>query len=145
MPDTQSSEWAIREGQDPTPEWAKHEPTIDMDPDGGDQKRAKTGDATYRTFVLTPASDYRMLSSKGGVQQDHLEPERSFVVPSRANFAVNFGGQGPIFPVDQAILDIAREFQFVPTEVRAFYDRTGDLAATRQRFLKMRDIVNAMP
>ena len=49
-----------------------------------------------------------------------------------------------LHPVDQAILDIANEYQFLPSEVRESYDKTGDMVATKARFAKMRMLINSM-
>lgn len=46
--------------------------------------------------------------------------------------------------VDQALQEIADEFQFLITEVRSFYDKTGDMNATRDRFQRMRDVLSTM-
>lgn len=46
--------------------------------------------------------------------------------------------------VDQALQDIANEFQFLIGEVRTFYDKTGDMNATRDRFARMRELLDTM-
>jgi len=53
--------------------------------------------------------------------------------------------QPTIHNVEQTLTDIANEFLFLLTEVRDFYDKTGDMEGTRNRFAKMRMLINAMP
>ena len=46
--------------------------------------------------------------------------------------------------VDQALQDIADEFRFLVTEVRSFYDKTGDMNATKERFSHMRNVLSTL-
>lgn len=136
---SQESEWAIREGNAPTPDWAKRPSPNDA---AIDEKPLKTETSTFRTFVLAPAPDYGATSSNTNGQAANA-PVPTFT--SATEFAADFGTPAAMHPIDRAIMDIAHEFQFVPNEVRAFYERTGDLNATRQRFERMRALMNAMP
>ncbi|KAL1952063.1 hypothetical protein VTO73DRAFT_1212 [Trametes versicolor] len=47
--------------------------------------------------------------------------------------------------IDQAVRDIAMEFRFLIEEVKEYYDKCGDAARTRNRFRKMREVLNALP
>ncbi|TDL28416.1 hypothetical protein BD410DRAFT_220818 [Rickenella mellea] len=47
--------------------------------------------------------------------------------------------------IDQAIEDIASEFSFLVKEIRAYYDQTGDMHATKERFARIRTMINATP
>ncbi|EJF66601.1 hypothetical protein DICSQDRAFT_45905 [Dichomitus squalens LYAD-421 SS1] len=49
-----------------------------------------------------------------------------------------------LHPIDQAVQDIAREFRFTTEEVQEYYDKCGDPERTRNRFKKMRDVLNAL-
>ena len=40
--------------------------------------------------------------------------------------------------------DIAREFRLTTEEVREYYDKCGDPERTRNRFKKMRDVLNTL-
>ncbi|EPQ60843.1 hypothetical protein GLOTRDRAFT_102548 [Gloeophyllum trabeum ATCC 11539] len=55
----------------------------------------------------------------------------------RANSPRSFPN-GPLHVVDQAIMDIAKESRFTVEEVQEFYDKTGQMEATRERFMNMR-------
>ena len=46
--------------------------------------------------------------------------------------------------IDQGIQDTAREFRFTIEEVQEYYDKCGDAERTRNRFKKMRDVLNAL-
>lgn len=37
------------------------------------------------------------------------------------------------------------EFRFLIEEVKEYYDKCGDAARTRNRFRKMREVLNALP
>lgn len=50
----------------------------------------------------------------------------------------------PLHPIDQAVRDIAIEFRFTVEEVQEYYDRCGDPERTKNRFKKMRDVLNAL-
>ncbi|KAI0639298.1 hypothetical protein C8Q77DRAFT_1046095 [Trametes polyzona] len=47
--------------------------------------------------------------------------------------------------IDQAVRDIAKEFRFLIEEVQEYYDKCGDAERTRNRFKKMREVLNALP
>lgn len=49
-----------------------------------------------------------------------------------------------LHPIDQAVQDIAREFRFTVEEVQEDYDKCGDPGRTKNRFRKMRDVLNAL-
>ncbi|KAI0724440.1 hypothetical protein C8T65DRAFT_704308 [Cerioporus squamosus] len=51
----------------------------------------------------------------------------------------------PLHPIDQAVHDIAKEFRFTVDEVQEYYDKCGDPERTKNRFKKMRDVLNALP
>ncbi|RPD63051.1 hypothetical protein L226DRAFT_549322 [Lentinus tigrinus ALCF2SS1-7] len=89
-------EWAIREGNAPTPAWAKRKADAEESPN----KRARTN-----------------------------PPEA--VAP-------------PLHPIDQAVQDIAKEFRFTVEEVQEYYDKCGDPERTKNRFKKMRDVLNTL-
>lgn len=55
----------------------------------------------------------------------------------------NEGGSG-MHVVDQAILDIAREYRFTVEEVQEYYDRCGEMERTRGRFKKMRETLSSL-
>ncbi|KAI8995528.1 hypothetical protein BD414DRAFT_479793 [Trametes punicea] len=46
--------------------------------------------------------------------------------------------------VDQAVRDIAKEFRFLVEEVQEYYDKCGDPERTRNRFKRMREVLNAL-
>ena len=50
----------------------------------------------------------------------------------------------PLHPIDQAVRDIAKDFRFTVEEVQEYYDKCGDAERTRNRFKKMRDVLNAL-
>ncbi|KAI0757111.1 hypothetical protein C8Q80DRAFT_78601 [Daedaleopsis nitida] len=50
----------------------------------------------------------------------------------------------PLHPIDQAVRDIAIEFRFTVEEVQEYYDKCGDPERTKNRFKKMRDVLNAL-
>ncbi|THH03002.1 hypothetical protein EW145_g6613 [Phellinidium pouzarii] len=125
--ESQESEWTIREGSDPVPNWAKRPASEDVTLEGS-QKRTKIGPATFRTFVLTPADQ-----NPGGTSYSTgTEFTRDFAVQNLDFF-------------EPEILRISRDLQFVSTEVRAYYERTHDIVATRQRFERVRALMNTMP
>ncbi|CAL1696051.1 unnamed protein product [Somion occarium] len=47
--------------------------------------------------------------------------------------------------IDQGIQDLAREFRFTIEEVREYYDKCGDMERTRNRFKRMREVLQALP
>lgn len=125
--DSQEDDWAIRVGSDPVPEWAKQ-----LSNEGLPTERTNTPDAnaaTLRTFVLTPAN-------QGG-------PRASSSFGAGPEFAQDFNMHNPL--IDQELQAIATEFQFYAEEVRAYYGRTQNLAATRERFERFRAIINQTP
>ncbi|KAI5121324.1 hypothetical protein M0805_003791 [Coniferiporia weirii] len=129
--ESQESDWVIREGSNPAPNWARLSAPEDTAIDFRDQKRQKTGPATFRTFILTPSGQY---SSEG-------EPSYS----TGTEFAQDFGVQASLNPIEEEILGIANDLQFLPAEVHAYYDRTQDIVATRQRFERVRALMDTMP
>ena len=42
-------------------------------------------------------------------------------------------------------MDIARQFRFTTEEVKAYYDKCGDINRTSRRFSKMRDVLTNLP
>lgn len=126
--DSEESEWAIREGQAPLPDWARRPVEEQADVDGSKQEK---GNASFRTFVLRSTPD---VLSNNDTFTPHIVFQNYYTPP------IN---QVP--PIDQVINDIANECRFLPAEVRAFYDKSGDLEGTRQRFARLRAIINAMP
>lgn len=131
---SQENEWAIKVGDAPTPDWAKR-----TEGEATDEKRIKSGTSTFRTFVLAPAPDYGVPSTSAHAQNVVGD------FTSATEFAADFGAPGAMHPIDRAIFDIAQEFHFVPDEVRAWYEKTRDLNATRLRFGRMRAVLNTMP
>ncbi|KAL5495489.1 DLD2 [Sanghuangporus weigelae] len=128
--DTQDSEWAIREGNGPVPDWARRNEHNDADPELHEMKRQKTGDGTFRTFVLTPAEE---------------GPSGPPVFATATEFAADFGHPVPLDPIEQEIIAIARDQRFLPDEVRAYFNRNGDLVSTRQRFERVRALIDSLP
>lgn len=124
---TQDSDWAIRVGNDPTPDWAGQASANGTIAERMNQPDANT--ATLRTFVLTPANQ--------------SGPRATPTFGASPEFAQDFGIQNPL--IEQEIQTIATELQFFTNEIRAYYDRTQDLAATRQRFERLRDLINSTP
>ncbi|KAI0735284.1 hypothetical protein C8Q76DRAFT_610690 [Earliella scabrosa] len=94
-------DWQIREGNAPTPAWAKR--TLDEEEASGSNKRLRT----------SPPPD-------------------------------NLPQPAPLHPIDQAVRDIAKDFRFTLEEVQEYYDKCGDAERTRNRFKKMRDVLNAL-
>ncbi|KAI9062966.1 hypothetical protein FKP32DRAFT_1592926 [Trametes sanguinea] len=47
--------------------------------------------------------------------------------------------------IDQAVQDIAKEFRFLVEEVQEYYDKCGDPERTRNRFRRVREVINALP
>ena len=128
--ETQDPEWAIREGTDPIPAWAKRDASGDTNSDPSERKRQKVGDAAFRTFVLAPANE-----GPSGVPQFSTGTE----------FAADFGQQAQMDPVEQEIQAIARDQRFLPEEVRAYFQRNNDLLVTRQRFERVRALIDNLP
>ena len=46
--------------------------------------------------------------------------------------------------IDQAVHDIAKEFRFLVEEVQEYYDKCGDPERTRNRFKRVREVINAL-
>ncbi|KAI0374278.1 hypothetical protein BV20DRAFT_1033136 [Pilatotrama ljubarskyi] len=55
------------------------------------------------------------------------------------------GSMNGLHVIDQAVHDIAKEFRFLVEEVQEYYDKCGDPERTRNRFKKMREVINALP
>ncbi|KAL5535307.1 hypothetical protein ACEPAF_3401 [Sanghuangporus sanghuang] len=128
--DTQDPEWAIREGSGPVPDWARRNELSGADPELHEMKRQKTGDGTFRTFVLAPAEE---------------GPSGPPVFSTATEFAADFGHPVPLDPVEQEIITIARDQRFLSDEVRAYFNRNGDLLSTRQRFERVRALIDSLP
>ncbi|KAI0335379.1 hypothetical protein GY45DRAFT_1317337 [Cubamyces sp. BRFM 1775] len=92
-------EWQIREGNGPTPGWAK-------------RKLEEDGDESHKRQRISPP-DQQGLSNGMHV-------------------------------IDQAVHDIAKEFRFLVEEVQEYYDKCGDPERTRNRFKKVREVINAL-
>ncbi|EJD04188.1 uncharacterized protein FOMMEDRAFT_82819, partial [Fomitiporia mediterranea MF3/22] len=131
---TQDEEWAIREGNNPTPDWAKRSSQTVVDfaeSNSNEHKRQKVNDATFRTFVLAPANE---------------APSGPSSFSTATEFAADFGHHGPVVdPAEHEILAIARDQRFLADEVRAYYQRSGDLMVTRQRFERVRALIDNLP
>ena len=56
----------------------------------------------------------------------------------------NLPQPAPLHPIDQAVRDIAKDFRFTVEEVQEYYDKCGDAERTRNRFKRMRDVLNAL-
>ncbi|KZT30355.1 hypothetical protein NEOLEDRAFT_1173797 [Neolentinus lepideus HHB14362 ss-1] len=104
---------AIRIGTAPPPPWAMQKRKISDGPEVDDtRKRYRTNDAS---------------SSSSGKCSLRGNSPRAY--PPNG---------GPVHVVDQAIMDIAKEFRFTVEEVQEFYDKTGQMDATHERFMNMR-------
>ena len=112
-------EWQIREASASPTVWAKRK----FDEEEGSNKRARS------RFVIPSCPRFNLLISG----YSSSPPKVITVVPP-----------APLHPIDQAVQDIAREFRFTSEEVQEYYDRCGDPERTRNRFTKMRDVLNAL-
>lgn len=130
MQDAQDAEWAIREGSDPVPDWAKRNENSGESSQPSETMRQREADGTFRTFVLAPVNE---------------DPSGPPVFSTATEFAADFGQANHVDPVENEILTIARDHHFLPDEVRAYYQRNGDLLATRQRFERVRALINSLP
>jgi len=146
----EEAEWAIREGQAPVPDWAKRSAENDNSSDGSPGKRLKMtrgAESGFRTFVLR--STPNVLASGSGASSGYYSPVPTLEYSANAFSQPAMASAGPppavIHPIDQLIMDIANDHQFLPIEVRTYYDRTGDMEATKQRFAKLRMMINAAP
>lgn len=48
-----------------------------------------------------------------------------------------------LHPLDQAVRAIAKDYRFTVEEVQEYYDQCGDAERTRNRFMKMREMLKA--
>ena len=124
---------ALQETPEVTPNWAKRKGSEEDDTEDDTSKRHKP-DNPFRTFVLTP-----------GPPPSDTTPSESPAFASTAEFVADFRVQTPWNPVEEEIESIAREFRFMQDEVRAYYDRSKDLVATRHRFEMARTYIDALP
>lgn len=67
------------------------------------------------------------------IANDHVSPEAAIAEISALHI------------VDQAVLDVAREFRFTFEEVKEYYDACGDVNRTRNRFKIMRELLLLLP
>ncbi|KAI0361744.1 hypothetical protein OH77DRAFT_1585799 [Trametes cingulata] len=63
----------------------------------------------------------------------------------RISPSAEHGTTNGLHVIDQAVRDIAKEFRFLVEEVQEYYDKCGDPERTRNRFKKMREVINALP
>ena len=110
------NEWRIREGHGPPPLWARRAEEEEEPP----KKKARL------TYVL-PFSLFGIMLTVG------FSPERGT------------GANTSLHVVDQAVLDIAKEFRFTVDEVKEYYDKCGDVNRTRNRFRRMREVFSQLP
>jgi len=115
-------EWQIKEGNGPPPAWAKRKAPSEEEEEGrqGPQKKLREGSQAEVEAVINNIS---------------IKPSVS-VVPSQ---------EQPLHVVDQAILNICREFRFTVEEVKEYYDNCGDVNRTTNRFRKMREVLAHLP
>lgn len=119
---------------EPTPSWAKRKVTED-ETDETAQKRTKADDSSFRTFVLTPAAPPASSGSAGAATPFQTSTE----------FVADFRSNAPWDQVEEEIKSIARDLTFVTDEVRSYYAQSGDLVATRQRFERIRALIDTFP
>ncbi|KAF8213261.1 hypothetical protein K438DRAFT_1915400 [Mycena galopus ATCC 62051] len=100
--DDDGSEWAVRVGTSPPPQWGKRRASEEPDETVG-AKRSRPNE------TLTPTQ------AEANARNMHV--------------------------LDQAIGQIAADFRFTVNEVRDYYDRSGDMERTRQRFQDMRALL----
>lgn len=110
-------EWQVREGNAPAPAWAKRKLA---DEEEEASKRQKT----------------RFVS---------MSMCRCMWVTCSLSLCSPLEDPSTLHVIDQAVRDIAMEFRFLLEEVKEYYDKCGDAARTRNRFRKMREVLNALP
>ncbi|KAI0824274.1 hypothetical protein BC628DRAFT_1339733 [Trametes gibbosa] len=112
-------DWQIREGNAPTPNWAKRK----LDESEEPNKRQRIRSAEARPKLI-----------------DVLVTILFAFSPSAAPCTTN-----GLHVIDQAVRDIAKDFRFLVEEVQEYYDKCGDPERTRNRFKKMREVLNELP
>ncbi|TFK57334.1 hypothetical protein OE88DRAFT_1730708 [Heliocybe sulcata] len=102
---------AIRIGTAPPPPWALQKRKVSDGPEDDEtRKRCRSNDASSSGKCSLRGNSPRAYQPNG--------------VPAHV--------------VDQTIIGIAKEFRFTTEEVQEYYDRTGQMEATRERFMNMR-------
>ncbi|KAF9535872.1 hypothetical protein CPB83DRAFT_40638 [Crepidotus variabilis] len=121
--DEDSSQWAVRVGNAPPPAWAK----------GERLEGAVTSQRANKRARIEPSGSIHIMSPHSASISSPPPPISTDAIVAIANLHV----------LDQSIRDIAKAARFTVEEVQEYYNKSGDLTATRTRFQRMRAELNA--
>lgn len=126
---------ALQETPELAPSWAKRKGSDDDDSSNDTiSKKQKSNASSFHTFVFTPA-----LTALDTI------PEQPPALESKEEYVPDFRVRTPWNSLEEEIKSIAQSFHFLPDEIRAYYNRSKDLVATRQRFETARRYIDSLP
>jgi len=129
------SEWQIRVGDPnaPQPTWAKRKQEAEGSDHGGN-KRQRTSGSPPEQLEPAPAPP------------DAIVQQAASVAPAEQAQDTHQGARvdSPCVDPSLSMNDIAHEFRFTLEEVEEYYAKYQDIARTRARFRKMRDVLAAL-
>ncbi|KAH9937581.1 uncharacterized protein B0H18DRAFT_971309 [Fomitopsis serialis] len=129
------SEWQIRVGDAnaPQPAWAKRKQEAEGSDHGG-SKRQRTSGSPPQQLEPGPAPPDALAQQAGSA----APAEQAQDIPEGARV------DSPCVDPSLSVNDIAHEFRFTLEEVEEYYAKYQDIARTRARFRKMRDVLAAL-
>ena len=158
-PSTQSDDWAIRIGHGPAPDWARRNHFVPQDgtnedPHEGVMRRTKQHQQ-HQQHQQQHQQQQLSFHAHAHAHQHHTnDPSAGGGMPGGGGgqhamqvHALSFAHDpSPMtHHIDQIIQSIAEECQFLPGEVRMYYERIRDLDLTRTRFVRIRAMINEFP